>query len=258
MSDLSDHEARTRAVYYAGGWRDDAPGDGALGSTKGKRQMRTELEKERGESLAATGHFGRLRLYACAIGDLAEHVEPNSVDVIITDPPYPEVFLPVYSDLSSFAEHALKPGGSLLVLCGQSHLAEYLRRLGESLRYHWTLAYLTPGGENVQIWSRKLNTFWKPVLWFTKGAYAGEWHGDTIRSLVTPDIKEHHVWGQTERGMAALVEGWSKPGEVVCDPFLGGGTTAVVALDLGRRFIGADLDPEALETTQARLREDLP
>lgn len=41
--------------------------------------------------------------------------------------------------------------------------------------------------------------------------------------------------------------------ELIADPFLGGGTTALVALALGRRFLGGDLAPNALRLTMARI-----
>jgi DNA modification methylase len=41
----------------------------------------------------------------------------------------------------------------------------------------------------------------------------------------------------------------------VLDPFLGGGTTGVVALDLGCRFIGYDVDQIAVGTALNRMRE---
>jgi DNA modification methylase len=39
----------------------------------------------------------------------------------------------------------------------------------------------------------------------------------------------------------AVIEAWSKPGDLVCDPYLGSGTTALAAIGLGRRFIGAEV-----------------
>ena len=44
--------------------------------------------------------------------------------------------------------------------------------------------------------------------------------------------------------MQALVRDYSRPGDLVCDPFVGSGTTAVAALSEGRRFIGAEAMPE--------------
>lgn len=45
----------------------------------------------------------------------------------------------------------------------------------------------------------------------------------------------------------------SHPDEVVLDPFVGSGTTAVVAKKLGRRYVGIDLSPEYVKRSKERL-----
>jgi len=45
----------------------------------------------------------------------------------------------------------------------------------------------------------------------------------------------------------------SKPGDLVLDPFIGSGTTALTAARLGRRFLGIELTPEYLEMARSRL-----
>lgn len=45
----------------------------------------------------------------------------------------------------------------------------------------------------------------------------------------------------------------SKPGDLVLDPFLGSGTTALNAGSLGRRFVGIELNPEYLDMARKRL-----
>ena len=39
----------------------------------------------------------------------------------------------------------------------------------------------------------------------------------------------------------ATIKAWSKPGQLVCDPYLGSGTTAKAAQDLGRSFVGSEI-----------------
>jgi len=177
----------------------------------------------------------------------------DSVDAIVTDPPYPQEYLPLFSVLSDLAAHVLKPGGSLFVMVGQSYLPEVICRLSEKMCYHWTLAYMTPGGQAVQLWQRKVNTFWKPILWFTKGDYTGSWLGDVANSKVNDNDKRFHGWGQSESGMIDLLQRCSEPLQTILDPFCGGGATGVAALATGRHFIGADKEAECIETCRSRL-----
>ena len=50
-----------------------------------------------------------------------------------------------------------------------------------------------------------------------------------------------------------IIKASSKPGDIVFDCFMGSGTTQVVAMKLGRRFIGADINLGAVEITTKRL-----
>ena len=52
-----------------------------------------------------------------------------------------------------------------------------------------------------------------------------------------------------------IIKASSNPGDVVFDCFMGSGTTQAVAMKLGRRFIGADINLGAVETTTKRLLE---
>lgn len=55
------------------------------------------------------------------------------------------------------------------------------------------------------------------------------------------------------RGPEAGYDPWT---DLVCDPFLGGGTTAAVCLDERRRFLGGDLNPNSIRYTVARLNSE--
>jgi site-specific DNA-methyltransferase (adenine-specific) len=55
--------------------------------------------------------------------------------------------------------------------------------------------------------------------------------------------------------MEQLVEQYSVRGALILDPFVGGGATAVAAVNLGRLFIGIDNDEYAIKTTAERLAE---
>lgn len=49
----------------------------------------------------------------------------------------------------------------------------------------------------------------------------------------------------------------SKEGDLVLDPFLGSGTTAELALRMGRRFLGVELNPEYAAIARRRLQREL-
>jgi len=54
--------------------------------------------------------------------------------------------------------------------------------------------------------------------------------------------------------LKTLIEAFTKPGDVVLDPFCGSGSTLVAAQELGRRFIGIELDEQHHRTATDRLR----
>lgn len=180
-------------------------------------------------------------------------IDADSIDAIITDPPYAAEYAPAYSDLTAFAARVLKPGGSLVVMTGQTYLGDFLSRLlGDGLKYQWTLAYMTPGAAP-HLYHRQVNCNWKPLIWLTKGDYKGETISDVVRSEA-PD-KRFHEWGQSISGALVLVERFSAEGDLVLDPFLGGGATGAAAVALNRRFVGIDIDETAVETCHKRFRE---
>lgn len=195
----------------------------------------------------------RYELHHTSFTDIRDWQRAGSIDIIVTDPPYPAEFLDLFGELGAVADHVLKPGGLAVVMVGQSYLPEIIAHLGKHLTYHWTLAYLTPGGQAVQQFQRRVNAFWKPVLVYAKGEYSGAWFADVAKSDPNDNDKEHHHWGQSASGMRDLMRRFVQPGHVVLDPFLGGGTTAVVALELGAHFIGFDIDESAITATKARI-----
>jgi site-specific DNA-methyltransferase (adenine-specific) len=62
-----------------------------------------------------------------------------------------------------------------------------------------------------------------------------------------------HPTQKPEKLMAKLVLASSHPGDVVLDPFLGSGTTSVVAKKLGRRYVGIEIDQDYCCLAEKRL-----
>jgi DNA modification methylase len=57
--------------------------------------------------------------------------------------------------------------------------------------------------------------------------------------------------------IARIIESSTNPGDLVLDCFVGSGTTSAVAQQLGRRWIGADINRGAIQTTSKRIQDIL-
>ncbi len=218
-----------------------------------KQQKRDEKRAERQARKSTVPAADSGELYELHHRDMREGVEfiqAESVHAIITDPPYGREHIELYEELAVLADHALIDGGSLVVMCGQVILPEILAVMTPHITYHWTMAYLLPGG-NVQMYQKKVNNQWKPIIWFTKGKYEGDSLTDTVTSKRA--AKDDHDWQQSESGIVVLVERFTDPGQVVLDPFLGSGTTGAVAVRMSRRFIGVENSEESYEISAQRL-----
>lgn len=75
-----------------------------------------------------------------------------------------------------------------------------------------------------------------------------------------PDVLEweysgnrHHPTEKPVSTLAPIIEAFTRPGDIVLDPFAGSGSTCVAAAKLGRRFIGVELLPQYHKEAIGRL-----
>ena len=68
------------------------------------------------------------------------------------------------------------------------------------------------------------------------------WTDLTVPFWSMPENTDHPTQ-KPEKLLAKIMLGSSNPGDWVLDPFLGSGTTSVVAKKLGRRYVGIEIDP---------------
>jgi len=184
--------------------------------------------------------------------DIRTWKSQHQYDFIITDPPYPKEFLPLWEILAERANEWLKPGGLLIAMSGQSYLDDIYAMMSRHLNYYWTAAYLTLG-QPTPLRQVNVNSTWKPLLIFSKGKYNGKIFGDVFKS--DGKDKSFHKWGQSASGMLSIISGVCLPGQYVLDPFCGAGTTGVAALLSGCLFDGVELDREYANISSLRLSE---
>ncbi|MEK6571982.1 MAG: site-specific DNA-methyltransferase, partial [Bacteroidota bacterium] len=78
------------------------------------------------------------------------------------------------------------------------------------------------------------------------------WTDLTIPFWSMPENTEHSTQ-KPEKLLARIILCSSNPGDVVFDPFLGSGTTSVVAKKLGRSYVGIEVDPRYCCLAEKRL-----
>lgn len=199
----------------------------------------------------------------------------ESVDLIVTDPAYEslEKHRAVgtttrlkHSKSSSNDWFAIFPNSRFRDLFEQCH--RVLRRNGHMYLFcdQETMFVAKPVGESAGF------RFWKPIVWDKKSIGMGYHYRSRyelilffekgkrkLNNLGTPDVLEApRIRGgyPTEKPVSiarVLIEQSTSPGQIVCDPFLGSGSTLVAALETGRRFVGCDLSPKSIEHSLARV-----
>lgn len=81
--------------------------------------------------------------------------------------------------------------------------------------------------------------------------------GKQMRNLWTLTATRHitkHPTEKPEKLLERIILIGSKPKDIILDPFMGSGTTGIVANKLGRRFIGIEIDKEYFEIAKKRIR----
>jgi DNA methylase len=186
--------------------------------------------------------------------DVMPKLPPASVDLIVTDPPYSEEALDVWTDLSRLAAKLLMPQGILVALTGTILLPAVLERMRIALQYGWVYAQPLPGLHS-RILARHVTQAWKPWLAFSNGPWPSgrvDWHDDLLP--ISARDKRHSTWQQQLRPAQYLIERLSPTNGVVCDPMLGTGTYAAAARTAGRAVIGIEADQVRLDAAVARLK----
>lgn len=205
-----------------------------------------------------------IELIHCRFQDLAD-LRPDIVGrtrLILTDWPYHGGWLSNLPDVARFAERVLQPGGYLVALCGSMHLPTVHQELSQMLNYAWEGTVVYRRGQPIRlrdlsIYSRK-NTF----VVYRKGP------PDLSRPVTMEDVidveptgrgrrqvTEYHQYQQELMVIEKLLTSFAQRGDRVVDICGGGFTTAVAAYRQGCRFVGCDLDGQAVALGRVRLAD---
>ena len=190
-------------------------------------------------------------------------VEPHSVDLIFTDVVWFEDAADDWHDLAELAhEQWLKPGGYFCSYISQSTLIEFCNHMAEFLTYKWQIAvkFQSRGSRSTSaLHKSRIFSSWRPIVLFSNSA-----SGNIRQSEEVPRIydyllsekyeKVYHDWQQPLTPTRDVIRMLCPENGLVCDPFMGTGTTAVATRQLRNRyFIGGDHDPEQVAISRHRV-----
>ncbi len=192
----------------------------------------------------------------------------DSIDLVLTDPPYNidlkynsykdkrNDYLDIIKNVFSECFRLLKNKSYLVFTCPQMKIFEFrdlLTTIGFEFRH-------------IGVWhnpKRKNGSYpghfpyaWEPVMFFTKNGFRKLNNKNAVGStdvwiesnptIKHPAARPIHMW-------ANIVSLCSNETNLVLDPFIGSGTTAVVCNELKRRWIGVELDGTYCNLTIERL-----
>jgi len=194
------------------------------------------------------------KLYHGDMTDMIFYLEPQSVDLVFTDPPYPKKYEGYFQSLAVDAPVLMKDGASLFTLCGHYQLEFVIQTFANFLKFRWILDLDQENDSHARM-AMGIEVCWKPLLWYVKNRFPKDRHYGFLKDKLISNAKEKdlHEWQQSISWVMYLMEKVTKPGELVLDPFCGSGTFLEAAERLGRRWIGIDIDKNAIDTTIERL-----
>ncbi|MBI2211673.1 MAG: site-specific DNA-methyltransferase [Deltaproteobacteria bacterium] len=186
------------------------------------------------------------------------------------------------------AKRILKPTGNLFVYAihhNACFLQTYMYEIG--LRYRRQIIWYYENG-----WSKYKNgpaCHYEPILWFAhredstfhvirepyksqerlrhtitkngkiwtphpNGRQAGDvWHIPTLAGRRFAKERTEHPTQKPLALSRRLVEHFSNPSAVLVVPFVGSGSECVAAIECGRRFVGAEINPTYVEIARSRI-----
>ena len=212
-------------------------------------------------------------------------IPDNSIDLIIIDPPYQidSTQAGMKSDLAKSIQKMnsqledrkdiltngidisilddfirVQDKTNIYIWCNHKQIPMYLNFFVEKHKCKfdiliWNKTNATP------LFSNKYMTDKEYILYFRKGGYCNPQSYEDAKTVfqLPINIKDKklykHITIKPINIIKTLIRNSSKPNNIVADFFLGSGTTCVAAKELGRRYIGFEIDQEYYKIAKDRL-----
>ena len=213
--------------------------------------------------------------------ELLSSIPNNSIDLVVTDPPYP-----VISGGSNDNNEEGRPRGILKKNDGKIfkhndlHISKWIKEFYRILKDE-THLYIMINFLNLEEYMREIREagfdihsllMWQknnvtPSRWYMKnGEYVifarkgsakaiKKCGSKMIHQFDNPRPKIHETEKPVEL-MQMYIENSSNIGDVVLDPFMGGGSCPVACIRSNRHFIGSEIDKEHYTNIKKRIKKE--
>jgi site-specific DNA-methyltransferase (adenine-specific) len=218
---------------------------------------------------------GQCVIYHGDCRDIAPQLQSGSVDLLLGDPPYGMAFVSgkttekatVRSDgvrqgirsvrtALNALEHTYHEDMHALIFCHWESWPDFYDHLCHLFAIRNALIWYKSGGGMGDLRHEYAKDY--EVIMFGARSRGRELRGKRTGAVVegfrrVPSTRRHFPFQKPTELLASLIERHTEPDQLVLDPWLGSGSTAVAAKQLGRRFIGMELDEERCEIAARRL-----
>ena len=191
--------------------------------------------------------------------EMMKEIEDNSIDLVLTDPPYGIDKEGVENDHSLEAYYnslpeiyrVLKENGFFVSFASIGNLPDFFRN--NPFTYRWQyIVYINNGMVRGSIGFNRYIS----VLIFQKGeAKLTKPLLDVMEVSTSAQqcAKREHPTQKREDVCRKLIFALSQPDDIVLDPFAGSGTTLIASKQTGRRYIGIELNQLYVDVCNRRL-----
>ena len=146
--------------------------------------------------------------------------------------------------------------------CTKSH--EYIFLLAKNQKYYFDAEAIKEDSNYTEnFYRRKLRASANYNLKepyknnFPIPAEGGKRNKRSVWTIAAQPFKEAHFATFPEKLIEPCVLAGSKKSDTILDPFMGSGTTALVAAKLGRNFLGIELNPDYITMANHRISDEL-
>lgn len=177
-------------------------------------------------------------------------IPDKNINLVLTDPPY--AIGKNYgntSDLNFSKEWFLEAKRIANGIC----FTPGIKNMFEFEKPDWVLCWFKPGA---LLRSKYGFNSWEPMLIYSLPASTKE--PDVIRCSIgkQKEVGDHPTPKPLELFQKIILR-FTQPGDLICDPFMGSWTTARACKDLGRNFIGFELEEKYCRIGEERLRQEI-